>query len=178
MVTSLREEVQIIPVSGLGYLAGEAPTGLVTLDNVPGRAVIDLFLRGTNAWVGRQVSSGSGTYRFNSLPLGTEFNIVGRDVSDNWGDVIVSRVEAYAPPHIITSSLNFTTGDPATTQMAALYGGLELAWSIDTLPPGLSMDATGLWSGTPTTAGSTDVVITVEDEFGEIGTRSFTVVVT
>lgn len=167
----------------VGYIAGEPADGLsdddgrVTIDNVPGRAEIDLLRRSDHAWLRRQISRDDGTYRFNGIPLGVEYDVIGRDLTNTWGDVIVSRVQPYAPPQISTPSLTFTAGNPATTQMAALYGGAELTWTIDVLPPGLSLSPSGLWSGTPT-AGSTQVVITVTDEFGESGSRVYTVVVT
>ena len=161
-----------------GYIAGESPGGIVTFDDVPGRAEVMLIRRSTAELERRTISAGDGTYRFSTLPLGVEFDVIGRDPTDSWGDVIVGRVMPYAPPQITTASLAFTVGSAATAQMTSLYGGQELTWSIDTLPPGLNMDATGLWSGTPTTAGNTAVVVTVEDEFGETGSRSYAVVVT
>jgi hypothetical protein len=161
---------------GYGYVAGESP-GIVTIDNVPGRAAVDLLRRSDHVWLRRQYSQSNGTYRFSTIPLGVEYDIIGRDLTNTWGDVIVSRVQPYAPPQISNASLAFAAGNPATTQMAALYGGAELTWSIDVLPPGLSLSPGGLWSGTPT-AGSTPVVVTVVDEFGESGSRAYTVVVT
>ena len=88
----------VFPNPGNGYIAGEAPDGIVTLDSVPGRAVLDLFVRTTNLWIRREVSRLDGTYRFDALPLGVLYDIIGRDITDTWGDVIVSRVEAYAAP--------------------------------------------------------------------------------
>ncbi len=163
--------------SGYGYIAGEAPDGIVTLDNVPGRAEIDLLRRSDHAWLRRLISRDDGTYRFNGIPLGIDYDIIGRDMTDTWGDVIVSRVQPYAPPQISTPTLNFTIGMPATTQMAALYGTGPFAWSIDTLPPSLSLSGSGLWSGTPGSGSSTDVVITVTDAYGESSSRAYTVVV-
>lgn len=159
-----------------GFIAGEFPGGIVTLDNVPGRAVVDVLQRSDHAWLRRAVSASDGTYRFDGLPLGTEFDLIGRDITDTWGDVIVSRVQPYAPPQVTTPALTFTAGVAATTQMESQYGTGPMVWSIDTLPAGLSLSSSGLWSGTPT-AGSTAVVITVEDVYGETGSKAFNVVV-
>ena len=160
------------------YIAGEGPDGLVSIDNAPGRAVVDLFQRSTNAWVARAVSNSSGEYLFDGLNPGQEYDLIGRDLIGVWADVIVGRVQPYARPQITTSSLAFSLGNPATTQMASQYGGGPLVWSIDVLPPGLAMSSTGLWSGTPTEAGSIEVHISCTDVYGETDTKTFTVVVT
>lgn len=167
----------VIANPALGYIAGESPDGIVTLDSVPGRAVLDLFVRSTNLWIRREVSRLDGTYRFDALTLGVQYDIIGRDITDTWGDVIVGRVEAYAAPAITTPTLTFIAGTPAATQMAAQYGTGPMTWSISALPPGLSLSASGLWSGTPT-ASSTPVVVTVTDIYGSSSSKAFTVVVT
>lgn len=74
------------------------------------------------------------------------------------------------------SNATFSAGTPATTQMAVQYGTGPMVWIINTLPPGLSLSAGGLWSGT-STASSTPVVITVTDNCGESSSKAFTVVV-
>ena len=164
-------------VSVYGIVAGELPDGVVTLDNVPGRAMIDLLRRVDHAWMGRTISRSDGTYRFLGLSLGVQYDIIGRDLFDVWDDVIVGRVQPYAPPQITTPALAFTVGNPATTQMAAQYGGEPFTWSADALPPGLALSTSGLWSGTPTAAGSYVVTVTVTDTFGETSARTYTVTV-
>lgn len=171
-------------VPGLGYIAGEpadsfsGADGRVSFDNVPGRAEIDIFIRAERAWIRRQVSRSDGSYLIEGLPLAVEYDVIGRDLTGVWDDVIVGRVQPYAPPQITTASMTFTVGNPATTQMAAQYGGEPFIWSADTLPPGLVLSAAGLWSGTPTAAGSYVVTVTVTDTFGETGARTYTAAVT
>ena len=177
-VVLLAETIVAVPVPGYGYIAGEAPTGIVSIDNVPGTAIIDLLTRSDHKWVRRQVSAGDGTYRFTGLPLGVQYDLIGIDVAAVWGDVIVSRIEPYAAPQVTTSSLAFSVGTPATTQMASQYGTGPMLWSADTTPPGLSLSATGKWTGTATTPGTYVVTVTVTDIYGESSTRTFTVVVT
>lgn len=177
-VAFLSDTFETCRTAGLGYIAGEAPDGIVTLDNVPGCAEIDLFRRSDRVWLRRQVSADDGSYLFDGIPLDVEYDIIGRDITNTWGDVIVGRVRPYAPPQITTASIAFVVGNPAATQMAAQYGGEPFIWSADVLPTGLSLSATGLWSGTPTAAGSYTVVVTVVDAFGEAGTRTYTVTVT
>lgn len=166
-----------VPHAGYGYIAGETP-GIVTLNDVPGVAVIDLLRRYDNAWLRREYSSDDGSYRFDRMPLNETYDLVARDLTDTWDDVIIGRVQPYAPPQITTASLAFTVGNPATAEMARQYGWGPFTWSITALPPGLSLSAAGAWSGTPTTAGSTAATITVTDSYGEASSKAFNVVVT
>lgn len=173
----------VVRLVDVGYIAGEAPDavaadGRATLDNVPGVVEVRLFSRESFALVAKQMSRADGTYRFEGLTLGVQYDIIGRDLTNTWDDVIVSRVLPYAPPQITTASLAFVVGTPAATRMAAQYGGEPFIWSADVLPPGLSLSATGLWGGTPTTAGSYTVAVTVVDVFSESSTRTYTVTVT
>jgi hypothetical protein len=67
---------------------------------------------------------------------------------------------------INASLLNGEVGAPYNCQMAAIGGQAPYAWSITmgNLPPGLSLNtATGLISGTPTTAGGYTITARVED---------------
>lgn len=177
-VLVFRPVVRSLAVAGHGYIAGEAPDGIVTLDNVPGRAEVDLLRRSDHVWLQRQISRDDGTYRFEGLPLGVEFDVIGRDMTNTWGDVIVSRVLPYAPPQITTASLSFQSGIPAAVQMEAQYGGEPFTWSVDVPPPGLSLSASGEWTGSATTPGSYPVVVSVLDTFGEGTSRSYTITVT
>ena len=69
-----------------------------------------------------------------------------------------------------------TVGTATSLQLAAgdTAGG-SLGWSATGLPAGLSLNAaTGLISGTPTTAGSSAVTVTATDSTGPSGSASFT----
>lgn len=166
-----------VPGNVRGAISGESP-GIVTIDNVPGRALIDLFRRSDRALIRMQLSADNGTYKFRGLPLGIEHDLIARDLHGEWDDIIVGRVLPYAPPQITTAALSFVVGTPATTQMAVQYGGAPFAWSADVLPAGLTLSASGLWGGTPTASGTTTVVVTCTDTFGEVATRTYTVTVT
>src|SRR5690606_38053514 len=87
-----------------GFNAGEHPEGIVTHDNVPGRAHVDLLVRSDHGWARRTISAADGTYRFSALPLEEEYDVIGRDLSGIYADVIVSRVRPYAPPRISNTS--------------------------------------------------------------------------
>jgi subtilase family serine protease len=70
-----------------------------------------------------------------------------------------------------------TVGTAASLQISASdsASGQTLTYSATGLPAGLSINSTsGLISGTPTTAGSNSVVVTVKDTTGATGSASFT----
>jgi subtilase family serine protease len=69
-----------------------------------------------------------------------------------------------------------TVGTAARLQLSASdsASGQTLALVIAGLPPGLSISSTGLISGTPTTAGTSQVTFTVADTTGASATASFT----
>jgi len=72
---------------------------------------------------------------------------------------------------------NSTTGTPVSLQITASGGTAPLHWAATNLPAGLSINAnTGLISGTPTTAGTSNVTVTATDSAtpAQSGSTSFT----
>lgn len=78
---------------GLGYIAGEAPDGLVTVNTAPSRREVEVRHRMTRAVVATTFSNADGTYRINDLDPNEEFDVMGRDYAGTYNDVIVSRVK-------------------------------------------------------------------------------------
>ncbi|WP_084725142.1 putative Ig domain-containing protein, partial [Streptacidiphilus melanogenes] len=70
---------------------------------------------------------------------------------------------------------NGTVGFAASLQISATdSGGAALTYSATGLPAGLSVSSSGLISGTPTTAGTSNVTVTATDSTGASGSASFT----
>ncbi|GIG59788.1 hypothetical protein Lfu02_41600 [Longispora fulva] len=69
-----------------------------------------------------------------------------------------------------------TVGTAVSKQISATdsASGATLTYSATGLPTGLSISASGLISGTPSAAGSYNVVVTVTDQTNASGTASFT----
>jgi hypothetical protein len=79
---------------GDGYLAGEAPDGLTTVEGLPVAATVRVLLRekgpGDGALLAEVTSAADGTWRVEGLPAGRLYDVVGRIPGRK--DVIVSGV--------------------------------------------------------------------------------------
>ena len=126
----------------VGDIAGEAP-GIVTLDNVPGVAVIDLLRRSDNAWLRRTISAVDGTYRFTGLALGIQYSLIGRDLTDTWDDVIAGRILPFQPIRFLGDAPSCTIGTPYHYSYTVLGGESPYEFTlIGDLPDGLILVAT------------------------------------
>lgn len=142
----------VVAGTSLGVIAGEAP-GIVTIDNVPGRAEIDLFRRSDRAWLRRQFSMDNGTYRFSGLSLGVLHDLVARDVTDTWDDVIAGRVSPFVPVRIAGDAPGARVGQPYSYAYQISGGEAPFTFElIGTLPAGLALETTATTAalvGTP-----------------------------
>lgn len=66
----------------------------------------------------------------------------------------------------------------ASLQLAASGGTAPYSWSASGLPTGLSINGSGLISGTPTAAGTYTVTATAKDSAGKTGSTTFTWTIT
>ena len=83
-----------------------------------------------------------------------------------------------APPPVSVAdpgAQTATTGTATRLQLSATGGTAPYTWAATGLPPGLTLDtATGLVTGTPTTAGTYQATLTVRDSAGATATRTVT----
>lgn len=92
------------PDAPRGYLAGEqdpdaaAGVGLVTLNSVPGIAHVVVRHRQSGVAVASTISTSGGTWRVSDLPSLDEYDIIARDPSATWEDVIIGGQFPYVAP--------------------------------------------------------------------------------
>lgn len=77
--------------AGMGYIAGESP-GLVTVNGAPGAREVEVRHRATRKIVASTFASSAGEYRIDGLDPDEKFDVIARDYSGTYNDVIVSRV--------------------------------------------------------------------------------------
>lgn len=91
-----------IPPKGTGYLAGEYPAGITTVDGVPHPALVRAIYRPAAGALGDGVVAAStlsavdGTWRIDGLDPSLRYDVVGR--CDGFNDVIVSNVQPVVGP--------------------------------------------------------------------------------
>ena len=148
---------------------------------------------------GEDTCTGSLSYAASGLPAGLSINsttgvISGTAKTAGTSSVTVTGTDSTGPSGSATFTWNVgttsntvtvtnpgsqagTVGTAASLQIAATdsASGQTLTYSATGLPAGLSISsATGLISGTPTTAGSSSVTVTAKDTTGASGSASFT----
>ena len=83
-------------LGGVGYLAGEFPDGITTVEGVPTAAEVRVLWRGPagarfdGVVVARTVSAADGTWRVDGLNPALRFDVVGRLAGKN--DVLMANV--------------------------------------------------------------------------------------
>ncbi len=80
----------------------------------------------------------------------------------------------------VQTGLAFLLGTPAVVQLAALGSDSTFTWSLDSgsVPPGLSLDSSGLLSGTPGETGTFTALASVTDGLGRAVTTTLEIRVT
>ncbi|MGO4700291.1 hypothetical protein [Dyella sp. 2RAB6] len=92
----LNERYQKLPPRGTGYIAGEAPDGLVTFNGAPAIRVVDVFDRLTNIKVATVVSASDGTYHVGNLDTTRLYDVRARGQDEHENDIIAARVTPHA----------------------------------------------------------------------------------
>lgn len=82
--------------TSLGYIAGESPDGLVTLNSVPGRAEVNLFDEATDTRMRSTLSAPNGRYQFDALDPGVTYYVLGKDLTGTYNHVVMGRIAPVA----------------------------------------------------------------------------------
>lgn len=99
---------------------------------------------------------------------------IGATTSKQYTLTIVAAPTITAPATLKNWTVN---NDYQGVQIIVANGVAPFTWSATGLPPGLSIDATGLITGTPTTVGTFTTTISVKDSFNVVATRTYTVTI-
>ena len=115
-----------------------------------------------------------------TLPAGQQTLTIDQD-NGGWNIHQLTLASSITPPaNTVTVSSpgnqNGTAGTAASLQVSGTdsASGQTLTFSVTGLPSGLSISSSGLISGTPTTAATSNVTVTATDTTGAKGSASFT----
>jgi chitinase len=115
-----------------------------------------------------------------TLPAGQQTLTIDQD-NGGWNIHQLTFASSTTPPGntVTVSSPGNQTGTAGTAASLQVSGtdsasGQTLAFSATGLPAGLSISSSGLISGTPTTAATSNVTVTATDTTGAKGSASFT----
>ena len=145
-------------------------------------------------------TGGDGTYTFaaNGLPAGITMSSTGAltgtttvltaqtfnytvTVTDGEDATATCRgtITVTRPPLQCTvPTLNVNTGQSINAQMSAKYGTVPYTYSATGLPTGVTLSSVGRFTGSVSTAGTTNFTVTVEDDNDNTATCAGTIVVT
>jgi eukaryotic-like serine/threonine-protein kinase len=153
----------------------------VSTTGAPATATIGKAYSGTvTATGGKSPYTWSATGLPTGLTMSASGAITGTPTKAGSYSVTVSVKDSSSPAQtakatititVSVTPLAITTSAPATATIGTAYSGTVTAtggtspftWSATSLPPGLTMSATGAITGTPTTAGSYTATVTVKD---------------
>lgn len=172
-----------VPYAGRGYLAGESPDGLTTIEGVPTDAELRVLYRpaagavGDGVIVQRLSSAPDGTWTAWGLNPELRYDVIARKAGQN--DVIMSDV-APVPYDTITLDGDFTVdaGSGEIVGEVSIYGGIPpySVASVVGAPPGLAFAISGhtlVKNGKVTEGGDYTWTVTIESSNGAIGSKTF-----
>lgn len=172
---------------GHGFLAGDPPEGLVTLNGLTGvqNAKIRVLWRDATSpyygvLVAETLTDVDGRWRVDGLDTQLRYNVTVS--KDGFNDLIVADVAPVTGPRLVERQVNVRRSRPFVHPLDVQGGSGSVQVSVPnpaTLPAGLSVE-NGIISGTPTAVvGEYRVLIHLADDDGErsdVLTLSVTVV--
>lgn len=163
-VTIIYPNITSVAGVGAGKISGDPPGG-VTIDNVSARAEVLLFRRNDSKLLRRLVSHSDGSYSFDGLEIGVEYDLVARDLHGLWDDVIAGRILPFKPLSLAGGASGCAVGVPYTYSYTASGGEPPYTFALTgSLPAGLSLSTDGVISGTPLSgAAPSSFTVTVTD---------------
>ncbi len=129
---------------------------------------------------GLNLNTGNGLVSGTTTASGTANFTVKVADANNASVTRAFAVTVNDAPAITTTALPEGTVSLAYSYQATAVGGtLPRAWSLATgiLPAGLTMSGAGLFSGTPTAAGTVNLTLRVTDQNGAVANRALTLTV-
>ncbi len=164
-----------------------------TCGNTAGQNVYDWVVQDQTAgsWLDGFVLAGMQPYNGYTLSAQTSVNdnlltTVGRirvesTYGMSWSSLLISPAGSL-PLTINTTSLpNGNVGSAYSATLSASYGTPPYSWGLadgsGPLPPGLALAATGVISGTPTTAGTYPFTVQVTDSNMNTATKALSIVI-
>ena len=165
-----------------------------TCGNTAGQNVYDWAVQGQTAasWLDGYVLAGMQPYNGYTLTAQTtvtdnllstvgRMRVYGSTYGMSWSSLLITPGGSL-PLTISTSTLpNGTVGTAYSANLAASYGVPPYTWSLANgsgpLPPGLTLAANGVISGTPTTTATYPFTVQVTDSNMNTATRALSIVV-
>jgi hypothetical protein len=137
------------PWNGAAFIAG-TPPGIVTSNTAPARRMVFAIERVSRIVVRDTWSAADGTYRLDGLNPDLRFDVIGRDYTNTYEDVIVSRVPP--TPYAMSSTGALAANDATNT----LTGTISVAGGVPPLavtvaagaaPPGVTFSLAATTAG-------------------------------
>ena len=179
-----------VPLAATGGTGGQVAAAASSLTLAVTTSQLPTAAQGSPYMTSLSASGQVGAVRWNissgSLPAGLALTSAGQISGVPVGATstfLVGVSDSAGPPHTASQSLTLTVtpspqltvqsgqviqatqGSPITVAVGAFGGTAPLLWNLvsGTLPAGLTLNAAGVLSGTPTTAGNQTVAVAVTD---------------
>lgn len=169
------------PDPGTGFLAGEFPDGITTVEGAPTSATVRALYRPERGGpadgmaVAEVQSAADGTWVIEGLNPDLKYDVVVR--KEGYNDVMVANVSPWNPPRLTVSAVTAYVAQAFNYVIPVIGGHGTLTVAVSgTLPSGISFSAgtlSGVW---PTGAtGEYPVAVTVTDGNGDSTSKTLTI---